>query len=502
MRDTCKKLIDFMTNSIRKRLILCFTLIITLLASTSIYTYYSGKVLNDLYNSALEKHLQLNNLFIDLNTTNDLFEKYLKSEFPGYYERYIKLYPMLLESAQDFEDSLKVRAATDFKYMIQTYTEEANSAIMYLKERNLTKSNEYYFNTKKTYNLIYDQFNKVFSVLVQDTSDIKDKIIDNRRKFNTFNIFFIAFTSIFCIIFMQILSSSITRPIRNLTMAASRISKGESDIEEIPVVSNDETSILTITFNNMVKKINMQINEIKEMAVLERKLKDEEMENLKIKNLLKESELKALQARINPHFLFNSLNMISQTAFLEGASQTLLLLESMSDLLRYNLDKFNKIVTIEDEIGNVKDYVFIQKERFGERIKFEVEVDEEAYKGLIPCLIIQPLIENSIVHGVQSYTENGFVGLHIRKDNNRIKIIIEDNGVGIDKDKLAELENMLLSTGLNDNSGIGLYNVYARLKLFYNSDIDMKISSKIKKGTRIDLDIPFRVGEENKLCIV
>lgn len=506
MKTFIEKIIYTLTNSIRKKLILCFLLIIIVLVSTSIYTYVSGKVLNDLYNSALEKHLQLNNLFMNLSLTNDLLEKYLKSGSPEMFEKYNKAYPLLLESAQSFENSIKdengIRIATDFKYMIQSYTEEANYAIVYLKESNLAKSNEHYFGARDIYKLINGYFNKVFSILVQDTNNIKYKIIDNRTRFYTLNGFLIVFIGAFCIIFMQAFSSSITKPIRNLTTAASRLSKGETDIPEVPVTSNDETSILTLTFNNMVKKINMQISEIKEKVELERKLKDEEMENLKIKSLLKESELKTLQSRINPHFLFNSLNMISQTAFLEGASQTTSLLESMSDLLRYNLDKFSKVVTIEDEIGNLKDYVFIQRKRFGERIKFEIKEDMETYKSLIPCLIIQPLVENSIIHGVGSFTQNGFVCVEVQREGDRVKIRIIDNGVGIEKSKLDILERMLSNAEECDNAdGIGLYNVYTRLKLFYNGDIKVKISSNPASGTWIELDVPYKDREGSELCI-
>lgn len=268
------------------------------------------------------------------------------------------------------------------------------------------------------------------------------------------------------------------------------------------MTSRDETGILTLAFNEMVKRINAQISEIKDKAEIERKLKDEEMENLKIKNLLKETELKALQSRINPHFLFNSLNMISQMAYIEGASQTTSLLESMNDFLRYNLDKFDKVVTIKDEIGNLKDYVYIQKKRFGERIKFEINESGEVGTCLIPCLVLQPLLENSIIHGVQTYMDNAVVGVEIARDNDRVRIRIYDNGVGIDKSKLDEL-GKILDKGSEDSStgGIGLTNVIARLKLFYNNDIGFGIKSSQGKGTEIEFDIPFKKAEGENICI-
>jgi sensor histidine kinase YesM len=338
--------------------------------------------------------------------------------------------------------------------------------------------------------------------LIADTQRTKIKIIDKMKESYTLNGFLLLFIGIFGIVFMQWFSSGITKPIKNLTFAASLVSKGETNIQEIPINSNDEVSILANAFNNMVKKINLQILEIKEKAELEARLKNEEMEILEVKNLLKETELKSLQSRINPHFLFNSLNIISQMAYIEGASQTTSLLEAMTDLLRYNLDKFNKVVTIENEVQYLRDYVFIQVKRFGGRIKFEIKEDKDAYSCLIPCLIIQPLVENSIIHGVQSYTQNGLVRIEVLKEHQRVKIRIYDNGIGIPKEKLIEIQQ-ILEDGLEiyNSDSIGIYNVIARLRLFYNNDIKARIISNTGNGTEIELDIPFKIVGDNGLCI-
>lgn len=128
-----EKIISSFANSIRKKLLLCFTIIIAAMVFASGYTYFSGRALNELYNSTLEKHLLLNNLFLNLAATNDLLEKYLRSGMPEVLDKYNKSYPVLFEFAKKYEDSAVnekgSRAATDLKYMIQTYVEEANSAI-------------------------------------------------------------------------------------------------------------------------------------------------------------------------------------------------------------------------------------------------------------------------------------------------------------------------------------------------------------------------------------
>jgi len=467
--------------------------------------YLSGRELTDLYNNTLEKHILLNNLFIVLGNTNELLDMYLQKGSPEYYERYTKTYPTLLESGNSLENIMSNdkgrRAAIDLKYMIQSYIEEGNAAIAFHRENNIEKSNKHYFEARKIYKLINGNFQKVFSLIIADTHQLKVKIIDNKNRQFTLNRFVILLSGLFSIVFMQWVSASMTKPINRLTKAAVKVSKGELDLDEMPVTSNDEIGILTQVFNNMVERINFQISEIKSKAEIEKKLKDEEMENLRMKNLLREAELKSLQSRINPHFLFNSLNIVSQLAYIEGAAQTVSILESMTDLLRYNLDKFNKIVTIGDEIENLKDYVYIQKKRFGERIQFEIKEEQEAAEGLIPCLIIQPLLENSIIHGVQTYTANGLVGVEVLKKGERVNIRIYDNGVGIEESKLKDIEKML-NEGIEDgNSGsIGLANVIARLKLFYNNDVVIKMSSVQGKGTEINLNIPYKIEKDGGIC--
>lgn len=500
MLNGLSRIFLLLTNSIRKKLVLCFMLIIIVLVSASAYTYISGKALNDLYYSSLEKQLLLNNFFVNLGSTNDLLEKYLQTGSPQDFEKYSKAYPLLVESANSLEliinNKKAVRVGVDLKYMTQSYIEEANSSIQYMRARTLDLSNEHYYSAKNILKLINGVFKDLYSIVTEDTNKTYAKINENRNTLFTFNGFLILFVGLISIVFMQWFSSSLTKPIKRLTVAAAEVSKGDMSIVEIPITTHDEVSILTIAFNKMMKKIDQQISEIKDKAEIEKKLKDEEMENLKIKNLLKESELKALQSRINPHFLFNSLNMISQMSYIEGAVQTTSLLESMADLLRYNLDKFSKVVTIEDEMGNIKDYVFIQKKRFGDRISFEISEDFQVNNCMIPCLIIQPLVENSIIHGVGFYTENGVVGVEVKKHLNRVIIRIYDNGVGIEREKLEGLREMIEIDSQEDNSnGIGLYNVCARLRNFYNNDINISIASEPNKHTEIILDLPFRQKE-------
>jgi len=149
-----------------------------------------------------------------------------------------------------------------------------------------------------------------------------------------------------------------------------------------------------------------------------------------------------------------------------------------------------------DEIGNLKDYIFIQQKRFGDRIKFEIIEDGKIGDALIPCLVLQPLVENSIIHGVGKYTENGYICICLYKRKDRIIIKVYDNGIGIDRLKLIDIKKMIQAKDINDySSGIGINNVFARLNLFYNNDIEADVKSKVGEYTEFTIKIPFRKGE-------
>jgi sensor histidine kinase YesM len=237
--------------------------------------------------------------------------------------------------------------------------------------------------------------------------------------------------------------------------------------------------------------------------VLEMKQKSE------LDKLLKELELKSLQNQINPHFLFNTLNTVSKMAYLEDAEHTSQLIESVAALLRYNLGDLNKASTLRDEVTIVKEYFFIQQTRFGDRIQFVTDIDEDCLDIEIPSLILQPLIENAFIHGVESYEENAVISLRIyRVEDDLIHVEIIDNGAGM-KDqtikklsdyvnrKEPEVEELFEPEKSNGHStGIGVKNVIRRLQLFYKRNEMVEIESEIGIGTTFRLMIPKRVRGE------
>ncbi|WPX09370.1 sensor histidine kinase [Anaerocellum danielii] len=273
------------------------------------------------------------------------------------------------------------------------------------------------------------------------------------------------------------LSMDFLKPINAIVEATKRIRKGEyKTIENID--RKDELGILIDNFNSMVVKINHLINSIYKEQITR-----------------KEAELKVLQTQLNPHFLFNILESINWLAQLNGVSQISDVVIALSKLLEVNL-KEEKFLTLEEEIKYITSYVSILKINFGEEnLKLEVDVDRKALKLRIPKLLVQPLVENSIFHGIRPRGFGKiFVGGYIWND--KLAIIVKDDGVGISPEKLKgirkDLEDdneIFLEQEGRSYTRIGLVNVLKRLKLIYGKDASFSIESLPQRGTTIKIEI-------------
>lgn len=297
---------------------------------------------------------------------------------------------------------------------------------------------------------------------------------------------------IFCINF----SLGITEPLSQIARNAQVIANGEFEVDEIRVQTDDELKIIVQVFNKMSRSIRELFLTIQEKAKLESQLKEEQMRNLQINNLLRETELKVLQAQINPHFLYNTLNAITQIAILEDANETSELIKSVANLLRYNLRSQDQLVTVQDEVNNLKEYFHIMKARFGERVDCKLVLSGPLKEYLIPCLTLQPLVENAFIHGVgQLEGRPGKIRVFTRQRRRRLEIIIADNGLGFDPETLKSISDANAihagNPALEKTSGIGLANIRERFRLYYNEDDRLiSIHSKPDKGTLVILRIP------------
>ncbi|WP_193774597.1 sensor histidine kinase [Vallitalea guaymasensis] len=198
-----------------------------------------------------------------------------------------------------------------------------------------------------------------------------------------------------------------------------------------------------------------------------------------------------LQSQINPHFLFNTLNSIGTLADIEDAKQTKMMLESLSELLRYNLKKINDIVTLEDEFNIIKNYIYIQMIRFGNKIQYNIHMDESVKDFMVPSMILQPFVENAMIHGLEQKEGKGHLTVEIKDESDHINILIKDDGIGMTQEQAESLLKYEDEIILNKNytKGMGVCNVVKRLVLYFGENI-VSIESGIAKGTSTTIKIP------------
>lgn len=217
--------------------------------------------------------------------------------------------------------------------------------------------------------------------------------------------------------------------------------------------------------------------------------------------LKKQLEFSVLQSQINPHFLYNTLESIRGQALVDGNLEIAEMTKALARFFRYSISKSEDLVTLKDELSNVENYIIIQKYRFEDKFSFEIkysEVDREDLEYLIPKLTIQPLIENSIYHGLETKMNKGKITIHITVTEKRLIINITDNGLGMDKETLDKLNNKLINTtileSIEDNgehTGIAVVNVNKRLKLFFGEEYGITVSSMLSFGTEVDIVLPI-----------
>ncbi len=264
--------------------------------------------------------------------------------------------------------------------------------------------------------------------------------------------------------------------------------------KEIPVMSYEQVdaaaNMMHIVANYIVEKglANIYHEELnkKNMELLrETKIKSE------LEKALKTAELKALQSQLNPHFLFNVLNTIGSLALLEGATKTEELAISFAEMLRDTLKKSDKIVTLETAVSYVEKYLNIQKIRFGNRLEYNIDIQEEILDIKIPFMTLQPFVENSINHGLDCKEEGGYINIIGKSIGEDVSINIIDNGIGISKNKIDMiLDNSSQEDFKSNSTGIGIKNVNNMLKNYFGEKYAIDIDSKINAGTIIKIKIP------------
>lgn len=289
----------------------------------------------------------------------------------------------------------------------------------------------------------------------------------------------------------QLLIGTLIKPIILIAEDSRKIAANQFDTPVLSVENKDEIGELVVAFNKMKEAMIGYIHTLEEKNKMEKCLHRKELEKAEIERNLEQARFDILKHQINPHFLFNTLNMISGMARLEEAEITSKMTVSLGNLFRYNLRTMAAEVFLEQEIEVLDDYIYIQQMRFDNRIQYEKQIELDIYSVRIPSFTLQPIVENAFVHGVSQMEDTGKISVRIWKEKNKVIICIKDNGCGMEENVLLEVRKKMQEKDISGH-GIGLGNIYRRIRMMYGDEGKMEIFSTSQKGTKVQLEIPQR----------
>lgn len=269
-----------------------------------------------------------------------------------------------------------------------------------------------------------------------------------------------------------------SKRLRNLKDTMKSIAKNKELNLDVLIEDdhNDEISMLANQFNQMI----IQINDLIQKNY-KAKIKEKELLFLE-----KEAELNALQQQINPHFLYNTLENIKWLGYKNNDMEICSMITALSDFFRENINHKDNFISLKKELKHLDNYLYIQNKRYKDKFQIVKQITSEAKDTKIPKLILQPLIENSIKHGLEPLEAGGKIFINAKTINNRLRLIVKDTGKGIKKEKLNRLICNIKSE--KSNQHFGLKNVYQRISLYYE-EFKFEIKSEYNEGTQVLIEI-------------
>ena len=361
-----------------------------------------------------------------------------------------------------------------------------NGEIVYHPQQQVIYSgikNENLDSIKEMHNGITMDDKKIYAIDNIVSSDWKvvgisyvDEMINERIKDIYKNVVEFAIIGLIILaIFIVIVSNRVSRPVRELSVAMKAFEKNAEQFQYNPVHGVYELESLSESFDHMVMKI-------QELMV---HIVDEE-------KTLRKTELKALQAQINPHFLYNTLDSIQWMCEKKDTEKAIAMVSALAKLFRISISKGKELIPIEKELDHVRSYLVIQSYRFKGQFEYYFEVDEKLLNYYCNKITLQPIVENSIIHGLEGMYDEGEIHIRVIDGGDHILMQIEDNGVGMTKEQCQKI----IAHDESDQFGIGIKNVNDRLKIYFGQEYGLKIESELDCGTKVIVKIPKLTEEE------
>lgn len=306
-----------------------------------------------------------------------------------------------------------------------------------------------------------------------------DSIVEGAERISVQGLLIILASLLLSMVLIYATSSLLSKRILSLVKNIHKLGTGDLTVTST-IAGNDEVGLLSRQFNNMVSSIRELMDRVR----------DTENQRNQLELRQGEIKLKMMASQINPHFLFNALESIRMHAHIKGDKELASIVRMLGKLIRKNLEVGSGSVKIADEVEVIRYYLAIQQFRFGqERLDFELHVDEAALETKLPPLLIQPIVENAVVHGMDQVLQEGKVTIKISLDEDKLHVVIADNGTGMDEARMQQVIEMMNQQDEVEGTRIGLRNVHQRLISIFGEESGLHIASKPGEGTTVSFSV-------------
>lgn len=487
--------------SLQTKLLMTFALTAVLMFVINLLLYseinHSMRKMDEVYAT----NVSLNALTECLEETHGDVQEYLNTKssdsLEDYYRNVQEYRDMLTQLNGSIIDNKMKILEKNIRNMSETYLELADETIQAKRGRNVERYKAAFAEESEKYQYIQYAIYNLNNLRFQTNSDNYQIMLRSLNFMEIISSMIMVIVAVINVFVLALLIRTITEPLRMLSKSANEVAGGNFDAEFSVYESEDEVGVVTQAFAKMLASIREYIAKLKESMEKEQQMKERE---LLMETHLKDAQLKYLQAQINPHFLFNSLNAGAQLAMMEDAEQTSIFVEKMADFFRYNVHKIEETATMAEEIEAVDNYVYILNVRFAGDIHFEKKIAEGVEDVRLPSMILQPIVENAVNHGIRNIDWEGHIWLEVEQLAGSIEIRIRDNGQGMTQERILEVLSGKVreNDSMKDSTGIGMDNVISRLELFFGRKNLLQIfSDGPGKGSEIRIEIPC-TGEAYK----
>lgn len=390
---------------------------------------------------------------------------------------------------ENINDSVKL-LERNIRKMSETYLDYTAETVAAKRGRNVEKYKRKYDEATKLYGYIQSSIDELNNLMFQENSSTYSVLRAVMRYLEISNTIIMFVIVAGGMILLILATRKMFVSLSNMAETAQLVGQGNFRVKMHDTDAQDELGMVTRAFNTMVENLDLYMARTKASMEKEQQMMERE---LLMENHLKEAQLKYLQSQINPHFLFNSLNAGAQLAMMEDAEQTGIFVEKMADFFRYNVKKGQEDATLGEELEAVDNYIYILNVRFAGDIHFSKDVDESLENVRVPSMILQPVVENAVNHGIRDIEWEGKIHLTVMGDADYIRISVKDNGKGMTPEQIEGVltGNKKYKKEEGDSTGIGMNNVISRLELYYEETGLVEINSEGEgKGTEVVIYIP------------